>query len=376
MNFSKLTQFMQQMPYRGYPSCELAVTKNGETVFRTSVGCSQLATARPASPNDLYWIYSCTKVITCIAALRLLEEGKIALDDPVAKYLPEYADLQVLQEDGSTRPAQTQLTLLHLFTMTGGLTYDTKTPAIQAAITPEATTRDIVAAMAKDPLAFEPGTHYRYSLCHDVLGAVIEVASGMRLSTYMQTFIFDPLGITDMGFHPAPEQFSRFVDMYKGKSGTNRSEPVPCTNTLMLSPLYDGGGAGLFASVDEYMKIITVIANGGTAANGYRLLRPETIALAQKNLLHDDALNDFSVRRLHGYGWGLCGRVHRDPVISFSPSAVGEFGWDSAAGAFSLIDPENRVALLFGAHIKSYQYGAYHVHPMLRTLVYECLQTK
>ena len=114
--------------------------------------------------------------------------------------------------------------------------------------------------------------------------------------------------------------------------------------------------------------------NGGTAENGYRLLRSHTVTLAQQNLLHDDALNDFAVRRLHGYGWGLCGRVHRDPVISFSRSPVGEFGWDSAANAFSLIDPENRIALIFGAHVRGYHYGAYQVHPMIRNLVYECLQ--
>lgn len=374
MNFSKLDNFMQGMVKRGYPSCELAVTKNGDTVYRTSVGYSDVAKTRPASSNDLYWIFSCSKVITCLAGLRLLEEGKIAIDDPVAKYLPEFASVRVAGDDGTTMPAKNTMTIEHLFTMTSGLTYNTRTPAMLKAMTPEASTREIVRAMAEDPLAFEPGTRYRYSLSHDVLGAVIEEAGGMPLSEYMKKYIFDPLGLSNIGFHPTGEQASRFADMYVGNSGTYVSEPIPCKNEYCFAPGYDSGGAGLFSSVDDYVTILTAIANGGKTPDGYSILRPDTIALAEKNLLHDVALTDFCQGRLFGYGWGLCGRVHRDPSVSFSLSPVGEFGWDSAANAFSLIDTKNRVALFFGAHVRSYTYGYHYVHPMLRNIVYECLE--
>ena len=375
MNFSKLDAFMKDMEKRGYPSCELAITKDGETVYRTSVGYSDAAKTRPASGNDLYWIFSCTKVITCLAALRLLEEGKISLDDPVDKYLPEFATMQVLNKDGTTHTAENQMTIRHLFTMTSGLTYNAKTPSITKAANANASTRDMVRAIAEDPLAFEPGTHYLYSLSHDVLGAVIEVVSEMPLSKYMKKYIFDPLGLQNTGFSPTEEQRSRFADMYLGHSGTYVSTQIPCKNEYCFSPNYDSGGAGLFSSVDDYIKIITVIANGGTTPDGYSILRPETIALAEENLLHDDALNDFCKGRLYGYGWGLCGRVHRDPDVSFSLSPVGEFGWDSAANAFSLIDTKNRVALFFGAHVRAYDYGYHYVHPKLRNLLYECLES-
>ena len=373
MNFSKLDAFMKTMPERGIPGCELAVAKDGEIVYRTSVGFADAAKTKPASKNDLYWIYSATKVITCIAAMRLVEEGKISLDDPVSKYIPEYAHLTVLQADGSVAPAKNTMTVLHLFTMTGGLSYDLKAPSLLNAIKQNASTLDTVRAMAKDPLLFEPGTHYKYSLCHDVLAAVAEVVTGMRFSDYLDQIIFKPLGIKDMGFRPNADQRSRLVSMYSFKSGTMTATEIECKNKYQLSPDYDSGGAGLFASVDEYIKIISVIANGGTTKDGYQLLKPETIAMMQVNYLHDDARNDFISGMLYGYGWGLCGRVHMNKTVSLSRAPIGEFGWDGAANAFVIVDPINRVAVYYGTEIHSCDYGYRVIHPNIRNLVYEGL---
>ena len=374
MNFSKLDKFMQEMPARGIPGCELVVTKDREVVYRTGVGFADQAKTRPVSNQDLYWIFSATKVITCIAAMRLVEEGKLQLDDPVSKYIPEFANLTVLREDGSITPAQNVMTVEHLFTMTGGMSYDKKTPAIRAAATPTASTLDVVRAMAKDPLLFEPGTHYKYSLCHDVLSAVVEVITGKRFDDYLRELIFDPLGIKDMGFHPTEEQKNRFCDMYTFHCGTMTATLRECKTEYCLCDHYDSGGAGLFASVDEYIKIITVIANGGTTENGYRLLKPETIAMMQQNHLHDVALNDYVSGMLFGYGWGLCGRVHMDPTVSLSPSPIGEFGWDGAASAFVVIDPIEHVAIYFGTHLHNCGYAGRVIHPNIRRLVYEGLK--
>ena len=374
MNFSKLDAFMKDMPARGIPLCELSVTRDGEQIYRTAVGYSDAERTRPVDPRTLYWIFSATKVITCIAAMRLVEEGKLGLDDPVSKYIPEFANLTIKQKDGTLLPAQIPMTVRHLFTMTGGMTYNTKSDSILAATTPTASTLELVRAMAGDPLRFEPGTHYQYSLCHDVLGAVIEVASGMRLSEYFETFIFQPLGIVDMGFRPNDEQKSRFAAMYTYRNGLGISIERECHNAYAFSPNYDSGGAGLFATVDEYMKIITVIACGGTTRDGYRLLSPETIALMQKNELCDDALNDFVNHRHFGYGWGLCGRVHLDPLRSLSLSPIGEFGWDGAAAAFVMIDPIKRIALYLGTHVHNCSYMYQICHPTIRNLVYEAIE--
>ncbi len=376
MNFSKLDLFMDQMPERGIPGCELAVSKDGKIIYRKGVGYADAAKTRPVSNQDIYWIFSATKVITCIAAMRLVEEGKICLDDPVSKYIPEYSQVMIRHKDGSIVAPKTAMTVLHLFTMTGGMTYDLKTDAIRSAVHLGGDTLDIVRAMAKDPLKFDPGTHYQYSLCHDVLAAVVEVASGMRFAEYLQKNIFDPLDIIDMGFRPNEAQKNRFVSMYRYENGTGRVTEKECTNVYQLSPDYDSGGAGLFATVDEYIKIITVIACGGKTRDGYVLLKPETIQMMRENRLCDDALNDFVTSRLYGYGWGLCGRVHINAIRSLSPTPIGEFGWDGAANAFVMIDTVNHIALYYGTHVVGCDYGYRIIHPTLTSLLYEGLQLK
>jgi CubicO group peptidase (beta-lactamase class C family) len=370
MNFSKLDELMRSLPLRGIPAAELAVTHQGKTVYRTGVGFSDAAGTKPVTDRDLYWIFSATKVMTCVAAMKLVEEGKIALDDPVAKYISEFANLTVRQKDGTLIPAQSTMTILHLFTMSAGLSYDFNTQNIREAKESNPTTLGLVRAMAKDPLLFEPGTHYKYSLCHDVLAAVVEVASGMRFSDYLDRLIFKPLGMTDTGFQPNEEQRSRFTDMYTYRGGTKSALLRECVNNYALSPDYESGGAGLFSRVDDYIKAVTCLATG-KSEDGYTILKPETVAMMQKNYLCDDALNDFVTTRLHGYGWGLCGRVHTDPFMSMGRAPIGEFGWDGAAGAFTMVDTENKIALYFGMHVRSCQYVYHVIHPMIRNLVYE-----
>ena len=366
MDFSKLDAFMKQMPERGIPACELAVTKDGETIYRTYVGYADSAKTRPVSNEDMYWIFSATKVITCICAMKLVEEGRLKLDDPVSKYIPEYAELTVLQKDGTIVKANETMRVIHLFTMTGGMTYNLGTDNIKNA--EDRTTLGIVRAMAKDPLMFEPGTRYRYSLCHDVLAAVVEVVSKMRFSEYVSQLLFNPLGLKNIGFHPTDGQLARFSAMYRYRNGTAIAEEIPIQNAYCISPDYDSGGAGLFSTVDDYTSIITAVACG-------KILKPETLAMMQKgNYICDDALNDFVNTRLYGYSWGLCGRVHTNPTLSLSKSPIGEFGWDGAAGAFSMIDPDNRIALYYGMNAFSCQYAYHVIHPTIRNLVYEELK--
>lgn len=376
MNFSKLDKFMDDMSLRGVPGCEIAVSLDGKTIFRKSVGYADNEKTRPMSPSDISWIFSCSKVITCITAMRLVEEGKIALDDPVSKYIPEFANLKLCDKNtGMITNATVPMTVEHLFTMTGGMNYKLSSAPIKAACEAEgSTTLSIVRAMADVPLDFEPGEKYQYSLCHDVLGAIIEVVSGMRLSEYMQKYIFDPVGAIDIGFRPNDEQKKRFCDQFVYKNGTNTVTLRELKNQYALAQDYDSGGAGLFSTVDDYMKIITTIANGGKTADGYSILRPETIKMLQVNRLHDNALNNLVNDRLFGYGWGLCGRVHRNADVSCSKAPVGEFGWDGAAGAFSMIDTKNHIAMYFATNIFDFIYGYNFIHPTLRNMVYEALE--
>ena len=375
MDFSRLDAFMEKMPQRGVPGCELSVTLNGETVYRTGVGFSDVENTKPVSSNDLYWLYSATKVITCLAAMRLWEEGKFDLSDPVSKFLPEFGKVTVRREDGSVSPVESIMTMEHIFTMTGGLDYDVTKEPIQREIARGSGTRDMVRAMSESPLCFEPGSHYRYSLCHDVLGAVIEEIAGMSFGEYLNKIFFEPLGVVDMGFSPTEEQERRLVAMYRFHNALGYAEPIPCKNYYRLTDSYESGGAGLFGSVDEYMKIVTPIACGGTAKNGYRLLTPETIAMLGENRLHETAMEEMLTSQF-GYGFGLCGRAHVNPVYSLSPTPVGEFGWGSATGHQVTIDPVNRLAFHYAMHIMGSTHCSRKVVPAIRELVYEAIWGK
>lgn len=373
MNFKELDSFLEKMPERGFPTMEVAVSKDGETIYRKCVGFSDSAKTKPTSPSDIYWVFSATKVVTCTAAMQLVERGVISLDDPVSKYLPEYAFLKVKDKDGNVTDAKNTMTVEHLFTMTGGLSYDFNS-IIKASNEEKPGTVELVSRIPKEPLLFEPGTHYKYSLCHDVLGAVVEVASGMKLSEYMQKNIFDPLGMKDIGFRPNEEQKSRFSALYSHRAGIHSCVNIPLVNRYSLSEPYESGGAGLFSTVDEYMKLITALSLGGTAKNGYRVLSEESIRMMGENRLCPDALHDLVTTRLYGYGWGLCGRAHINPTMSLGRSPIGEFGWDGAAGAFVMVDPINHIALYLGTHVLNALYIYHVVHHRVKDMVYEALE--
>lgn len=377
MNTEKLDKFIDSLPECGIPGCDFAISHKGEYVYRHSAGFSDYEKTRPVSPRDLYRVFSVSKVTTCVSAMRLVERGIISLDDPVSKYIPSFANLTVRERDGGIRPAKNTMTLRHLFTMTGGLDYECGGDHIKAAAArPGACTLSVISALPEAPLSFEPGTRYKYSLCHDVLAAVVEVATGMRFSDYVKENITDPLGMTDTGFRPNEEQSARLAAMYEHVHGLKLAKRVDADakfNRFILCEGYDSGGAGLFSSVDDQMKLLTALANGGAGVDGYRVLRPETIEMMGKNELPDSARPDFQPTRLYGYGWGLCGRAHVNQIHSRARSSVGEFGWDGAAGAFALIDPTKNVAMYFGMEVLSCRYSYHMVFPCLRDLGFEAL---
>lgn len=363
MDFSKLEAFLESLPERGIPLCNIAVSYGKDIVYRHSVNCED---------DSLFWIYSASKVSVCTAAMRLVEQGKIALEDPVSKYIPAFGDLKLRTENGIV-PCDKPLKIVHLFTMTGGLDYDMSTPEIMAANAAKSGTVGVAEAIAKTPLHFEPGTHYKYSLCHDVLGAVIEAVSGMSLSEYLRSEVYEPLGMSDTGFDPTDAQRARIVNLYKYNNGTCSADLQEPLVRPYENPNYFSGGGGLFSSTADYIRLMNTLALGGTSPDGYPLLKPETVAMMGQNLLDETCLDDFRAARLYGYGWGLCGRNHMDPMKSCSISSVHEFGWDSATCHFAGADAEKQVGFFFGTHILNCMFGYTIIHPLIRNLIYEGL---
>lgn len=360
MDFSALSAYLDTLPVPGY---DCILRRGRETLFRHSRGCR---------PDGFYWYYSATKVFTCTAACRLLERGAISLDDPVSKYLPEFSELQIRQADGSLTPAKNPLLIRHLLTMCGGLTYDIMSPQIREA--KDRSTRGIMKAIARMPLAFEPGESYLYSLCHDVLAGVVETVSGTRFSDFVRREITDPLGMeNNMTFHPDAEQFARLEPQFDWQGEGKELRPDPGTNHFCFSDTYDSGGAGLCGTAEAYVLLSEALACGGKGRDGYPLLEPETIRLMSRNHLTEQPLRAFrALERFSSYGYGLGVRTRVDRKDG-SPSPVGEFGWDGAAGAYTMIVPDREISFLYVQHVRMMGPVYDVIHPRLRDLVWESL---
>lgn len=374
--FEQLTAFLDAVPDRyGVPACDCAVARDGAVIYRHSAGFSDPAGRKPVSPRDTYWIYSVTKLFTCTAAMRLAEEGRLELDAPVARYLPEYAHLTWVDDTGVCRPVQKTLRVRNLMSMTGGLDYDLDRPAlVRAAADRNASTRTVAAALAEDPLRFEPGAHFLYSLCHDVLGAVIEVAAGARLSEYIREVITEPLGMRDTTFHPTKEQLSRLSAQYAHTDRMGNRERISQDNRFRLTDAYESGGAGLLSTVDDSILLAAALSCGGVGINGCRVLRQESVRCMASDQLTDIQRRDFLNRSpaAKGYSYGLGVRVLVEELGNGVP--CGEFGWDGAAGAYVLVDPVNRVAMYYAQQVCQSYITYQFLHPQLRDTLYRCLR--
>lgn len=371
MDFSKLTAYLDSLPLVGVPGCDLAVYRGHECLYRHVAGHRDVSGAEPMRGDEMYNLYSCTKVFTTCAAMQLIERGKLSLDDRVSDYLPAYASLAV--KDGDTvRPAKRAMTIRHLMSMQSGLDYEMETPAIGEALKAtdgRATTRELVDTKARDPLSFEPGTNFLYSLSHDVLAAVIEVAGGMRFSDYLAVNIFAPLGLEDIGFTPKDD--GRMAAQFEYSDAVKKPVPLSAeANNYRLTPNYESGGAGLIAGVADCIAFADAIACGGIGAGGARILSPEMIQLWSANQLGPKSRASFDEWRRLGYSYGLGVRTRVSTLLG-GRGQVGEFGWDGAAGAWMMIDPVNQLSAFFAMHVRNFGYCYDVIHPNLRNLIYE-----
>ena len=364
MDFTALREYLDELTgVWKVPACAVTVHIGRETVFEER---------RNIAPGDLFWLYSATKVFTAAMFCRLLERGKLRLEDRVSDYLPEYAELSIADSEGELRPARKPLTLGHLITMCGGLTYNIFDPLITEAR--DRTTRSIVREISKMPLIAEPGDAFNYSLCHDVLAGVMEAATGTRYAELIREEISAPLGMKDTAFHPDASQLTRFAPQYRWQGLAKGAEPCPCTNQFCFSPDYDSGGAGLCSSLEDYILLPEALANGGVGRNGYQLLKPETVEELRKDRLTEAQRDGWEQRwlRLGSYGYGLGVRTRLNQKDG-SGASIGEFGWDGAAGAYCIADPARRLSVFYVQHVLEMGPVFDKVHPKLRDLVYECL---
>lgn len=360
MNFSKYSEYLEYLISLGVPSVEVIINKNHETIYHEIRGFSDSQKSVKANTNDLYFLYSSSKVLTCTAIMKLLEESKdIKLSSPIFEFLPEWKD-PIVHENGVEKVSKRQITIEDLMTMSAGLTYDTYTKNVRnfLAQNKNATARELSSAIAKDGLIFEPGTRMAYSLCHDVLFALIESVTGKRASEYVKSKILEPLGIKDLYYHSEGIE-NRISQQYSMRKNGD-IYPVAKINEYILSPNYDSGGAGVITTCTEYAKLLDMLACNGIGKNGEQILSSESIDNMRQNRLDSVRLKDFYNRangmRCYGYGLGVQTLIEQENYITGNKSLsnIGEFGWGGAAGANMTIDPKENLSVLFLMHVLNY----------------------
>lgn len=387
MNFESMRQLMDRLTSWRIPGNAAKIYLGGKEVFSYQSGYADLENKIPMTTDHLLNIYSCSKVAAVTAALQLYEEGYFLLDDPLYTFIPEFRNMSVKTAEGF-QDAKTPITLRHLFTMTSGLNYNCAVPAFQTARTMtdgKMDTLTVIRCLAREPLDFEPGSRWQYSLSHDVLAAVVEVISGKKFRCYMKDNIFDPLGMEAVyhneSVQPRMAQLYRYdnsseTDIVALQSGTRpqsqgRIVKTRQSNHLVFGSEYDSGGAGITTTVSDYAKFCAALAGGGLGLSGERILSAGTVELLKTNQLNQVQQADFDWPWYKGYGYGLGVRTMVDKALSGSTGELGEFGWAGAAGASVYIDTKYDLAMFYAHHMLNPQED--HYQPRVRNILYKCI---
>lgn len=370
------------------PCAQVQVTRKGELVHEIVLGMADRERGKRAERDTLYRIYSMTKPITSVAFMMLVEEGLVALDDPVARFIPEWKDLGVFAAGVGpflSTPVARPMQMVDLLRHTSGLTYGFQNRTnVDAAYRkrkiadPNGLDMDgFVSELAKIPLEFSPGEAWNYSVSTDVLGVLVERISGVPFQRFLQERIFGPLGMTDTGFSVREDQKARFAACYNAtpKGGLDLQDD-PETSPYLTTPSFHSGGGGLVSTADDYMKFCRMLVNGGEL-DGRRLIAPRTLKLMASNHLPGGqdltglSRSLFSEATNVGVGFGLGFAVTFDPVKAMLPSSPGEFYWGGAASTAFWIDPVEDIAVVFMTQVLPS--STYAIRRELRTLVYSAL---
>lgn len=335
--FSKLKIFCDSLLNSGLPGFDLAVYKDGECLLRYMNGYRDLENKVKINGKEEYNIYSCSKIITCVAAMMLYEKGLFSLEDELSKYLPEFREMSVKTENG-IKKAEKPILIKHLFEMTAGFSYDLNSPELlkcREETGGECPTREVMKYLAKEPLMFEPGDRWEYSLCHDVLAAVVEVISGEKFEIFVKKNIFEPLGMKDTDFIYPEEKNDDLAEQYVYKDG--KAVNIGKKNVgYRIGRQYASGGAGAVSTVDDYIKFLEGVRT-------CKLINADTLKLFTTDRLNDKQRLTYWTADTHGYGLGV--RCHKEGGIYH------DFGWGGAAGAYAAVDTENAISIYMGSHL-------------------------
>lgn len=359
----KIQEIINSEIEKGYLSgASICVVKDGETIYRDVFGYADLEEKREMKDNTMFRIYSMTKPVTAVSTLMLVERGELSLEDPVSKFLNGFANQKVVCKDGF-EPVQREATIRDLLNMTSGLVYPCETIAgeytgrafedvIKKYMQNEDTnTIDFCNELGKLPLEFQPGKQWGYGTSADILGAIIEIVSGKKLSEFFKDEIFIPLEMNDTDFYATEENWDRLATIYQYVEKEDKLITYEGNNLAILNarkkPVFESGGAGLVSTIDDYLKFDKMLINGGIY-NGKRILEEKTVQFMRTNQLSEEQLLTMTGDINHrGYGYSNLVRMLVNKEISITNGKSGEFGWGGWAGTDSIIDPENNMIILY-----------------------------
>jgi CubicO group peptidase (beta-lactamase class C family) len=363
------------------PGAVLLIQQHGKPVYLESFGVRDPASSQPMTPDTIFQIYSMSKAITSVAAMMLVEDGKLALDDPVSKYIHSFADAKVAVDPSDEagkhplklEPLKHPITIRDLLRHTSGITYGFfgetvvqklyADPQLYAGDFDNAEFADRIATL---PLADQPGVRWNYSHSTDVLGRVVEVASGQTLYQFEKQRLFDPLGMSETTYHLADEtKWPRLAKPFPADRFR-----VAGIRDPTLPRRWESGGAGLVSTAGDYARFLQMLLNGGKL-DGKRYLKPETVVQMtsdqigpETGIIHDPF---YFPGPSSGFGLGFAVRTAPPPGTTWP---LGEYRWDGAGGSFYFVDPTDDLLVVFMVHAPT-QGG--RIQLALKTMMFEAL---
>ncbi len=341
------------------PGVSWAVLRGREVVDQQCVGFADREAKTALRPDHIFRAFSNTKIFVTSVVMLLVEEGRIGLDDPIEKYLPQLGNRKVLKQGASSladvEPAKSQITIRQLLTHTSGLSYGFFDPGSvlykgyndAGVLSPMTALTVMIDKLADLPLSYHPGTSWEYSVATDVLGRVVEVVCGQALDVVFKARIFDPLGMSDTGFYVPEAQQGRLVRLYTGadvlnpmKPGLTRADNLPYPQAYLRPFPQLSGGGGLVSTLPDMLALVKALLPGPDA-----LLKPDTLRQMMTNQLPEGQTIRFAtLGPIPGKGFGLGGAVTFAPMPFDPPNSTGEFQWGGLAGTHWWICPQANTA--------------------------------
>jgi CubicO group peptidase (beta-lactamase class C family) len=368
------------------PGWTIAVARRGRVAHLAHYGLADVEAGRPVADDTLWRIYSMSKPVTSVAAMMLYERGALELTDPVSRYIPAFADMRVYRGGSAanpgTAPATEPMRVWHLLSHTSGLTYGFhhahpvdemyRAKGFEFGVPRGMDLEGACDAFAQFPLVFDPGMEWNYSVATDVLGRVVEVASGKTLDAFIAEEILGPLDMTDTAFSVGETDLDRLAALYVRNPAGGLRRYDAMGDAVTRPATYLSGGGGLVSTAADYHRFTQMLARGGEL-DGARLLSPRTVAYMARNHLpggHDLAAIGrpiFAESSFQGVGFGLGFYVVLDPAAGKGVTSAGEYAWGGLASTAFWVDPVEEITALFFTQLLPS--STYPIRPQLRALV-------